>query len=118
MAEMGKYCKAYYAKDFRKFSGWKENLDNLRQEETDDGKEAEKRTELKDDDILYLQENYIVTDGIFKDENIIFDDATDEWKKFCTEELEFEIPEYEPIEIKTAEGSDADSSDADSSDSE
>jgi hypothetical protein len=50
-----------------------------------------------------LQENYVVTDGIFKDENIIFDDVTDEWKEFCTKELEFEIPEYEPIEIPEAE---------------
>ena len=32
MAEMGKYCKAYYAKDFRAFEGWEENLDNLRPE--------------------------------------------------------------------------------------
>ena len=106
MAEMGKYCKAYLAQDFRKFSGWKENLDNLAQPEADDDKEVAKRTELKDDDILYLQETYIVTDGIFLDENILFDDVTDEWKTFCTEELQFEIPEYEPIEIETAEAGD------------
>ena len=105
MAEMGKYCKAYLAKDFRKYSGWKENLDNLRQEDSDDGKEAEKRTELKDDDILYLQETYIVTDGIFLDENIVFDDVNDEWKAFCTDTLEFEIPVYEPIEIQASESS-------------
>ena len=33
MAEMGKYCKAYLAKDFRQFQDWTENLDNLRPEE-------------------------------------------------------------------------------------
>ena len=112
MAEMGKYCKAYYTKDFRQYEGWKENLENLRQEEDEDGKETEERTELKDDDILYLQENYVVTDGIFKDENIIFDDLTDEWKKFCTETLEFEIPVYEPIEIKPAEEADTEAPEA------
>lgn len=105
MAEMGKYCKAYYAENFRKFSDWEENLENLRKEKVEkNGKEEEVvRTELKDDDILYLQENYIVTDGIFKDENIIFDKVTDEWKEFCEKDLGFEIPVYEPIEIKTAE---------------
>ncbi len=105
MAEMGKYCKAYYAKDFRAFDGWEENLDNLRPDtQEEQGKEIEvPRTELKDDDILYLQENYFVTDGIFKDENIIFDKVTDLWKKACHEQLGFEIPVYEPIEIKTAE---------------
>ena len=105
MAEMGKYCKAYLAQDFRKYSGWNEKLDNLRQEEAEDGKEAEQRTELKDDDILYLQETYIVTDGIFLDENIIFDEVTDEWKAFCTDTLQFEIPEYEPIHIEANEAS-------------
>ena len=105
MAEMGKYCKAYLAKDFRKYSEWEETLDNLRKEtEYKDGEEVEiERNELLDDDILYLQENYVVTDGIMKDENVIFDKVTDKWKEFCHQELEFEIPVYEPIEIKTAE---------------
>ena len=105
MAEMGRYCKAYYAKDFRALDGWEENLENLRPETEDkDGREVEvPRTELKDDDILYLQENYIVTDGIFKDENIIFDKVTDLWKETCHKELGFEIPVYEPIEFQPAE---------------
>lgn len=109
MAEMGKYCKAYLAKDFRQYSSWKENLDNLHKEkELKDGQEVEvERNELLDDDILYLQENYVVTDGIMKDENIIFDDVNDAWKEFCTKTLEFEIPEYEPIEIKPAESEDS-----------
>ena len=59
--------------------------------------------QLDDDSILYLQENYVVTDGIFKDQNIIFDNVTDEWKEFCHGTLQFEIPNYEPIEIKRAE---------------
>ena len=109
MAEMGKYCKAYYAKDFRALEGWEENLENLAPEtKEEEGKEVEiPRTELKDDDILYLQENYCVTDGIFKDTNIIFDKVTDAWKELCHSELGFEIPVYEPIEIKTAEGPEA-----------
>ena len=102
MAEMGKYCKAYMAQDLRKFSGWQENLENLRQVDDADGESVEQRTALGDDDILYVQENYTVTDGIFIDENIIFDDVTDEWKAFCTNELAspFIIPTYEPIEVE------------------
>ncbi len=104
MAEMGKYCKAYLAKNFRRFDGWTENLENLQPEQGNDpgGEAAEvQRTELKDDDILYLQEDYVVTDGIFIDENIIFDKVTDVWKAFCQDELEFEIPQYEPIVLET-----------------
>ena len=36
-----------------------------------------------------MQRNFTVTDGIFIDENIIFDDVTDAWKDFCQNVLEF-----------------------------
>lgn len=97
MAEMGKYCKAYYVERFRAYSGWKENTANLRKETQEvDGKEVEvERTSLNDKDILYLHDNYVVTDGIFKDEHIVFDAVDDAWKSFCEKDLEFQIPTYE-----------------------
>jgi hypothetical protein len=102
--EMGKYCKAYLAKQFREFPGWSENKANVRKDKKEvDGKEIEVERELDDESILYLQENYVVTDGIFKDENIIFENVTDEWKQFCHGTLAFEIPVYEPITIPHAE---------------
>lgn len=79
MATMGKYCKAYLLKQFRQFNQWNEDQ------------------ELTEDSVLYLQENYFVTDGIYKDENIIYDNVTDEWKEFCHQVLEFEIPNYEVV---------------------
>ncbi len=96
MAEMGKYCKAYHVRHFRPFQGWKADLDNLRPETRKENNEeiVTERTELGDDDVLYLQENYVVTDGPMKDEYIVFDQVTDEWKEFCSKELQFEIPEY------------------------
>jgi hypothetical protein len=105
MAEMGRYCKAYLVKDLRKYPAWEENLANLREEtEYRDGEEiVVKPTEMDDDYVLYLQENYVVTDGIMKDEWVIFDKVTDAWKEFCRKDLEFKIPEYEPIEIKIEE---------------
>jgi hypothetical protein len=30
VAEMGKYCKAYYLNDFRKFAGWTDIAENAR----------------------------------------------------------------------------------------
>jgi hypothetical protein len=108
MAEMGKYCKAYLAKQFREYPNWTENAANVRKEKKEvNGKEVEVERELNDDSILYLQENYVVTDGIFKDENIIFDNVTDEWKDFCHNTLAFEIPVYEPINIPKAEDANA-----------
>ncbi len=94
MAEMGRYCKAYLASDLKKYDNWKPELGNLRQPEPDrPDEEVEQRTELADDDILYIQEDLIVTDGIFRDENIVFQDDSDGWKTFCEKTLDFAIPE-------------------------
>jgi hypothetical protein len=87
MATMGKYCKAYMIPSFREFSGWTENVENSRK---DNGSPRQ----LTDSDFLYLQENYFVTDGIFVDENIIFNNVTPEWIDFCKSVLKFTAPEY------------------------
>lgn len=108
MAEMGRYCKAYEARRLREFSDWSEALNNLRPHDpSEDGEPAATRTELLDDDVLFVQENYVVTDGIAKDEYVIFDEVTEEWKRFCHETLDFEIPEWEPIEIEVEATSEA-----------
>lgn len=96
MSTMGKYCKAYSIKKLREFSGWTEAAENARKEKKQEagGKEVQVTRELTDADYLYLQENYVVTDGIFKDESIIFDKVTPEWIAYCQEVLKFEIPSY------------------------
>ena len=100
MATMGKYCKACLIKNLRQFKQWNENLENIREEKQEiDGKEVEIKRVLADDDFLYLQENYLVTDGIYKDENIIFDNVTPEWKEFCQNDLQFEIPVYKTPQV-------------------
>lgn len=95
MGTMSKYCKAYLLKDFRQFSDWVENPDEVRQEtKIENGIEVEVERVLTDDTILYLHENYAVTDGIFQDENVIFDQVTPDWMTFCQKELGFKIPDY------------------------
>ncbi len=93
MAKMGRYCKAYQVSRFRECSEWKEELQNTRSEKREmEGVEVEAARELTDDDHLYLQEDFTVTDGIFLEENVIFSEVTPEWKTFCTENLKFEVP--------------------------
>ena|SRR5262245_26600473 len=105
MAEMGTYCKAYTIDRFRQYANWKENLDQLRKEkQAINGKTEEIRRELGNEDHFYLQENYVVTDDIFIDENIIFDAVTPEWIDFCKYTLKFEVPNFDiPIEAKAEE---------------
>ena len=93
MASMGRYCKAYLASRFREYPSWSPNIANLRPPESTEENAGELRTELKDDDILYLQENLIVTDGIFIDANVVFDHVTPEWSSFCHEQLGFKVPD-------------------------
>ena len=94
MAEMGTYCKAYPIERFREFSGWSENAQNARKEkQLVDGKETEQIRDLTGH--LYLQENFTVTDGIFLDQNIIFDQVTPDWISFCKQILQFAVPEYD-----------------------
>lgn len=96
MPTMGRYCKAYEIKSLRGYSGWSEKAENARKERAKGpgGQETEVTRPLTDDGYLYLQENYVVTDGIFKDENIIFDAVTPAWIAYCQEVLKFEIPAF------------------------
>ena len=95
MPTMGRYCKAYHVERFRLYPGWTENLQNLRvDKQVVNGKEVETQRTITDSDHFYLQENYVVTDGIFNDTNIIFDNVTPEWIDFCRDSLNFEIPAY------------------------
>lgn len=93
---MGRYCKAYPIARLREFGGWVENGENTRKVKREiDGVEVEAPRELTEGDHLYLQENYVVTDSIFIDENIVFADVTPEWKEFCKNVLEFEVPSHD-----------------------
>ncbi|MBO0719831.1 MAG: hypothetical protein J2P41_03360 [Blastocatellia bacterium] len=82
MANMGSYCKAYPIERFREFDGWSEKIPISADREPEDGL------------YLFLQENLVVTDGIFIDEKVVFDRVTPEWEAFCKDKLGFEIPDF------------------------
>ena len=110
MAKMGKYCKAYPIQRLREAQGWHENTDNLRKEkQLIDGVETMVVRQLTENDFLYLQENFQVTDGIFIDENIVFAEVTPEWIAFCKDTLKFEVPVYEAAAAGVSAGFKTDS---------
>jgi hypothetical protein len=75
-----KYCKAYYLKDLRAYSGWTE-------------KREEKEPELTDEDVVYLWDDFVVVRSPVLPGGVIFDNVTQEWQDFCHTTLQFEIPE-------------------------
>ena len=84
MTILGRYSKAYPLGQLRKFSGWTEKPENARVIRREvDGEIVEEARGLTDEDYVYVQRNFTVTDGIFVDENIIFGDVTPEWIEFC-----------------------------------
>jgi len=87
MKRIGKYCKAYAIDDLRKFSGWNESA----QEEARD---VTAETDVSN--ILFVQENYTVTAGIFVDENVILNEPTPEWIEFCRDTLKFDPSAIDP----------------------
>lgn len=94
MAKMGRYCKAYLVSDFKKFPGWKPNLENLRPADA----EESARRELGEDEVLFLHEDLAVTDGHWRDQNIVFESSTEAWRAFCSDELAFAVlPEVAAI---------------------
>lgn len=94
MSVIGKYCKAYLVRRLREFNGWSGGARNVKKAKAD-GEDAFVERAFEDDDILYLQENYTVTGGIFIDEYVVFDDVTHAWIEFCETGLKFEVPAYE-----------------------
>src|SRR5687767_10401484 len=101
MANMGRYCKAYPIARLREIGGWAENGENARKVRRElDGVEVEAPRELTDGDHLYLQENYVVTDGIVIDEHVVVAAVAPEWKEFARNVLQFEAPVYDTVEAE------------------
>jgi ankyrin repeat protein len=73
------YAKGYLLGDLRKFSGWREENENSR--------------ELSDSDVVFLHQDLRVTQLIWPGENVIFNQDTPEWRDFCSQQLQFEVPD-------------------------
>ncbi|MGB8508760.1 MAG: hypothetical protein WCD76_10165 [Pyrinomonadaceae bacterium] len=92
MPKVGRYCKAYPVGRLRLFAGWSDGVKRPRREAAPEDEAA--LSSLSDDDVLFLQEDFSVTEGIFLDDGVLFDDVTPEWKSFCEDELGFRVPAH------------------------
>jgi hypothetical protein len=93
MAKLSRYCKAYPIIRLSEFYDWALRSENARTERRlVEGKELQVPRSFSDNDFLYVQEDFTVTDGVYIDENVVFDRVTPEWVEFCTTILKFEAP--------------------------
>ena len=84
------YAKAYLLQELRKFSGWREEKINWK--ETVPSNENGSVRELSDSDVVFLHQDFTVTQLIWPGENVIFNQPTPEWQEFCEQELQFRVP--------------------------
>ena len=87
------YAKGYLLSDLRKFSGWREENENSR--------------ELSDSDVVFLHQDFTVTQLIWPGENVIFNQDTPEWRDFCSQQLQFEVPDDFDLIASTQQASSA-----------
>ncbi len=93
MAKLGRYCKAYPSSTFQEFEGWNSKARLHEYDELDQPTTSEQATAAPQSH-FYLQENFVVTRGIFIDEEIIYEDTGHEWIDFCKSVLKFEVPTF------------------------
>jgi len=70
-----KYCTAYHVSDLRRYPSWTE------------------AQQLADEDVVFLHEDYTVTKSIWSGEDVIFSEVNDQWKQFCSNDLQFAVPD-------------------------
>ena len=87
------YAKGYLLGDLRKFSGWRE--------------ENENSCELSDSDVVFLHQDFTVTQLIWPGENVIFNQDTPEWRDFCSQQLQFKVPDDFDLIASTQQASSA-----------
>lgn len=84
------YARAYLLGDLRKFSGWREEKINRKNAAADENGNSQS---LSDTDVVFLHQDFTVTELIWPGENVVFNQTTPEWQEFCVQELQFKVPD-------------------------
>lgn len=85
-----KYCKAYRLGELRRFPGWSESRINWKDRNKSDGNSGEA---FSDDKVVFINQDFTVTESMWHDENIIFNSIGADWKEFCVSTLKFKVPD-------------------------
>lgn len=93
MAKTSRYCSAYQVPRLRAFPGWVTPEKNTHPELDENGKKKKEPRVLGEKDYLFVHDSYVVTDGTYLDEHVVWKDITPEWVEFCETQLNFKVPD-------------------------
>lgn len=86
-----KYCKPYHIGRLREYPLWSESRINWSQKNGDGNANLEEP--FSDDKMVFIHQDFTVTESVWHNENVIFGNADSEWKEFCEKSLEFKVPD-------------------------
>jgi len=75
MSSMSRYCKAYPVERLREFSGWAAEVG---------------AGECIPGEPLFVHEDFAVTRGIYRDDEVVYEGGSPAWRAFCKDELGLE----------------------------
>ena len=85
------YCKAYRLGDLRANPAWAESHISWKKSmEQDDGS---CNKPLIDEQVVFIHQDFTVTESMYQNENIIFNQADAAWREFCANSLQFKAPD-------------------------
>jgi uncharacterized protein len=85
-----RYSKAYYLKDLRAYPAWSESRINWK-EKSENGQDAS-GGDFTDDKIVFIHQDLTVTESVWHNENVIFNNVGSAWEEFCVNSLNFKVP--------------------------
>jgi ankyrin repeat protein len=85
-----KYCKAYYLKDLRGYPAWSESRINWKEKKEKDNGDVSAFT---DDSVVFIHQDLTVTESVWHNENVIFQNVDSSWEEFCADSLKFKVPD-------------------------
>ena len=89
-----KYCKAYPLSHLRQYPMWSESRINWKGRNNGNGdSNGEDAPAFADDKIVFVHQDFTVTESIWHDENVIFNNVDSAWREFCATSLKFKCPD-------------------------
>lgn len=95
------YAKAYHLRDLRLYPDWSEERINWKDRENGPGESP--HDELADENVVFIHQDFTVTESMWHDENVIFNRVSDTWREFCSSTLGFQVPTDLDLIVHTSE---------------